>query len=185
MHHPPLRSGIDKMDGYGGFDASAALTRLLRRHEQVEVIMAGHIHFWTCLAIARHGTVDDRRVDCLDGLIAKSKPIHNPRTKLLQDNVGFAQKRLQEGELLAVFEVQGKGLFTPIEQVEPNRIAPPFGSVVAHVLPGSGALDLNHLRSGLSQHQAGKRARQQCGKIENLDAGERLVLGHGATFRQR
>ena len=43
MHHPPLRSGIVKMD-VEGFDATAALEEVIARHPQVEAVLAGHIH---------------------------------------------------------------------------------------------------------------------------------------------
>lgn len=43
MHHPPLHTGISKMDEEG-FDATADLARVLRDHPQVEAVVAGHIH---------------------------------------------------------------------------------------------------------------------------------------------
>ena len=43
MHHPPLRSGIARMDTEG-FDATPALRQVIARHPQVEAVLAGHIH---------------------------------------------------------------------------------------------------------------------------------------------
>lgn len=43
MHHPPLRSGIAKMD-IEGFDATDQLAAVLERHSQVEAVLCGHIH---------------------------------------------------------------------------------------------------------------------------------------------
>lgn len=43
MHHPPLRSGIAKMD-IEGFDATDALADVLGRHSQIEAVLCGHLH---------------------------------------------------------------------------------------------------------------------------------------------
>lgn len=43
MHHPPLRSGIVKMDAEG-FDATDALAAVLARYPQVEAVLCGHLH---------------------------------------------------------------------------------------------------------------------------------------------
>jgi 3',5'-cyclic AMP phosphodiesterase CpdA len=45
MHHPPFATGIRGMDECGlDAEASAALAAVLRRHRQVERIVAGHVH---------------------------------------------------------------------------------------------------------------------------------------------
>lgn len=45
MHHPPFATGIAHMDEIGlDPDSSAGLAALLRRHPQVERIVAGHVH---------------------------------------------------------------------------------------------------------------------------------------------
>jgi len=43
MHHPPFVTGIAAMDGMG-LDGIEALATVIRRHPQVERIVAGHIH---------------------------------------------------------------------------------------------------------------------------------------------
>jgi 3',5'-cyclic AMP phosphodiesterase CpdA len=45
MHHPPFDTGIEGMDAHGLDEAaSAALAEVVRRHPQVERILAGHVH---------------------------------------------------------------------------------------------------------------------------------------------
>jgi len=43
MHHPPFRTGLNKMDEMG-FDDPGPLATIVERHPQVERIVAGHIH---------------------------------------------------------------------------------------------------------------------------------------------
>jgi 3',5'-cyclic AMP phosphodiesterase CpdA len=43
MHHPPFVTGIGSMDGMG-LDGIEALATVIRRHPQVERIVAGHLH---------------------------------------------------------------------------------------------------------------------------------------------
>jgi 3',5'-cyclic AMP phosphodiesterase CpdA len=43
MHHPPFVTGIGSMDGMG-LDGIEGLAAMIRRHPQVERIVAGHIH---------------------------------------------------------------------------------------------------------------------------------------------
>jgi 3',5'-cyclic AMP phosphodiesterase CpdA len=43
MHHPPFRTGINKMDSMG-LEGGDALAAVIRRHGQVERIVCGHIH---------------------------------------------------------------------------------------------------------------------------------------------
>jgi 3',5'-cyclic AMP phosphodiesterase CpdA len=43
MHHPPFVTGIGSMDGMG-LDGIDALAAVIRRHPQVERVVAGHIH---------------------------------------------------------------------------------------------------------------------------------------------
>jgi 3',5'-cyclic-AMP phosphodiesterase len=43
MHHPPFRTGITYMDGYG-LQNSAALAEIVVRHPQIERIACGHLH---------------------------------------------------------------------------------------------------------------------------------------------
>jgi 3',5'-cyclic AMP phosphodiesterase CpdA len=43
MHHPPFVTGINKMDSMG-LKGSDELSALIRRHDQVERIICGHIH---------------------------------------------------------------------------------------------------------------------------------------------
>lgn len=43
MHHPPIRTGIDWMDEMGLLDR-AGLDAVLRRHPQVRLVVAGHLH---------------------------------------------------------------------------------------------------------------------------------------------
>ena len=43
MHHPPLRFGVPETD-IDGFEGMDLLWRVLRRHPQVERVLAGHIH---------------------------------------------------------------------------------------------------------------------------------------------
>jgi len=44
MHHPPIRVGIDWVDGIGLLSGGAELARIVRRHPQVRGIHCGHIH---------------------------------------------------------------------------------------------------------------------------------------------
>jgi 3',5'-cyclic AMP phosphodiesterase CpdA len=43
LHHPPIRTGLPLMDRLG-MDDAAPLDALLRRHGQVERVVAGHVH---------------------------------------------------------------------------------------------------------------------------------------------
>jgi 3',5'-cyclic AMP phosphodiesterase CpdA len=43
MHHPPFRTGINKMDSMG-LEGSDGLADLIRRYDNVERIVCGHIH---------------------------------------------------------------------------------------------------------------------------------------------
>jgi 3',5'-cyclic AMP phosphodiesterase CpdA len=43
MHHPPIRTGIAFMDGIA-LAGSDALAQVIRRHPQVERLVAGHVH---------------------------------------------------------------------------------------------------------------------------------------------
>ena len=43
MHHPPFRSGLKVMDSMG-LEDNAGLAAIIRRHPQVEAILAGHLH---------------------------------------------------------------------------------------------------------------------------------------------
>lgn len=44
MHHPPVRVGIDWMDGIGLLSGAVELADIVRRHPQVRGIYCGHIH---------------------------------------------------------------------------------------------------------------------------------------------
>lgn len=44
MHHPPFKTGIVHMDEIGLLAGADALEALVRRHANVEHIMAGHLH---------------------------------------------------------------------------------------------------------------------------------------------
>ena len=44
MHHPPIRVGIDWMDGIGLLSGAAELAEIVRRHPQVQGLHCGHIH---------------------------------------------------------------------------------------------------------------------------------------------
>jgi len=44
MHHPPIRVGIDWVDGIGLLSGAAELAHTVRRHPQVRGIHCGHIH---------------------------------------------------------------------------------------------------------------------------------------------
>ena len=44
MHHPPIRVGIDWVDGIGLLSGAAELARIVHRHPQVRGIHCGHIH---------------------------------------------------------------------------------------------------------------------------------------------
>jgi 3',5'-cyclic AMP phosphodiesterase CpdA len=43
MHHPPFRTGLAKMDNMG-LEDKAGLAGIVRRHDQVEAVLAGHVH---------------------------------------------------------------------------------------------------------------------------------------------
>jgi 3',5'-cyclic-AMP phosphodiesterase len=43
MHHPPMTTGIDHMDAMG-LESPERLAEILRRHDQVERIICGHVH---------------------------------------------------------------------------------------------------------------------------------------------
>jgi 3',5'-cyclic AMP phosphodiesterase CpdA len=43
MHHPPFRTGIQRMDAMG-LDGIAGMAEVIRRHPQVERIVSGHLH---------------------------------------------------------------------------------------------------------------------------------------------
>ncbi len=43
MHHPPITSGIEIMDRHG-FENPAPMMEVVRRHPQVERVIAGHLH---------------------------------------------------------------------------------------------------------------------------------------------
>ena len=44
QHHPPFRSGVRWMDRGAGFASGDAERAVLERHEQVEAVVAGHLH---------------------------------------------------------------------------------------------------------------------------------------------
>jgi 3',5'-cyclic-AMP phosphodiesterase len=54
MHHPPFSTGIEFMDDYG-FDGGAPLGALIARHDNVEAMLAGHLH--RRISVRWHGTV--------------------------------------------------------------------------------------------------------------------------------
>ncbi len=43
MHHPPFRTGIERMDEMG-LEGSEGMAEVVRRHPQVERILCGHLH---------------------------------------------------------------------------------------------------------------------------------------------
>ncbi|MBT3332821.1 MAG: phosphodiesterase [Rhodospirillaceae bacterium] len=43
MHHPPFRTGLARMD-LKGLEDGAALAEILRRHDNIEAVLAGHLH---------------------------------------------------------------------------------------------------------------------------------------------
>lgn len=44
MHHPPFRTGIAEMDGYGLEEGAAELADLIEGHGQVLRVLCGHLH---------------------------------------------------------------------------------------------------------------------------------------------
>lgn len=54
MHQPPFASGIDAIDDYN-CRGDAALAAVIRRHPQVERVLAGHVHRF--MAVAFGGTI--------------------------------------------------------------------------------------------------------------------------------
>ena len=43
MHHPPIRTGIMPLDRVG-LDGAAGMAAVVRRHDQVERVVCGHVH---------------------------------------------------------------------------------------------------------------------------------------------
>lgn len=44
QHHPPVSTGVGRMDADCGFDAGAGEAEVIGRHPQVEAIVCGHLH---------------------------------------------------------------------------------------------------------------------------------------------
>lgn len=44
LHHPPLRTGLEEMDGMALAEGREALAGLLARHPQVQALLCGHLH---------------------------------------------------------------------------------------------------------------------------------------------
>ena len=91
MHHPPFRTGLAIMDNMGLAD-TAGLAGIVRRHGQVEAVLAGHVHrfitrrFAGTVAMTAPGTAHQIALDL--GVAARLSLIMEPPAGLVHQWLG-------------------------------------------------------------------------------------------------
>ncbi|MNI53182.1 hypothetical protein D3C73_1080030 [compost metagenome] len=147
--------------------SAAGIARLPRQREVIDV-MTGAIPVGARLPVPGDGHVDQLGVDCLQRLITQAQSLHHTGAKLLQDNVVVLHQSLDDLQCLGLLEVERKAALVAIEVGMARRHAPIVGWQHTQQIGAGRRLDAQHLGAHVGQKQRGKRPRQQCRKIQNL-----------------
>ncbi|MNZ61580.1 hypothetical protein D3C78_796800 [compost metagenome] len=139
------------------------------RQRQVIDVVPGAILVRTGLAIAGDRHVNQPRIDRPQCLIAQPQALHHARAKLLKDNVMVLQQLLDHLQRLGLLEIQRQAALVAIEVGVAGRDALVVGRQYPQQVHAGRRLDAHYLGAHVRQQQRGKRPRQQCREIQNLE----------------
>ncbi len=177
--------GVEPGEDVG--EGDAALLRLaVRRAGQVhdaahaldDEVVAGAVGVGAVLAEAADRAVDQPRILGAQGLVVEAEATESADLEVLDQHVGTAGERADDGASLLGAEVDGDRALAAIGGVEIGGIGaavgvldegrPPCPRVVA-----GGRFDLDHLGAEIGEHLPRPRPGQHTGELEHADAGER------------
>ena len=140
---------------------------------QIVEIVRRDLRLGPALAVAGDRAIDQARIDRRERRMAEPEALHHARAKLLDQHIRGSQQRHQACPRAVRFEVDSDAPLAAIEQRKAGaRRAEP--RLVGAQLVACRPLDLDHLRAGLGQNQAGERSGQQRAEVDDPDAGKWL-----------
>ena len=135
---------------------------------QVVDIVPGAVLIGAGLAVAGDRHIDQPRVDRLQRLIAQAQARHDTGAELLEQDVMALDQLTHNLQRLGLLEVQGQAALVAIEVGVAGRGATIMGRQHTQQVHPRGRFDTQHLGAHVRQHQGGKRAGQQGGKIQHF-----------------
>ena len=102
------------------------------------------------VSVAGDFAKDDARVDVADGGVVQAQARHDARTKVLHDDIGSGNQRLDARQIGGVFQVGGKALLVAVDGMEERAFAVQFqlGDIqLAAEVAAVGTLDLDDARA--------------------------------------
>ena len=72
------------------------------------------------------------------------------------------------------FQIDRDRALSPVEEREVDAVRPELRHITAHLVAGSGTLDLDHLCARPGKEQGGQRPRQERTEVEDPHSGKRL-----------
>ena len=122
------------------------------------VAHAGHLH------------VDDAAVAWADGVVADSPALQDADGEVVDHHVGLVAQTLGDGASLFVRHVQRQSALVAV----PHDVVDAIG----RVRPGAnGGVHLHHVGAQVREDAGGERPRQDMGKVQDANAGERSRIG--------
>ena len=138
-------------------------------------IIGGAVAHRAAVAEARHGGVDQRRIDRHAIFRAQPKLLHLAGPAVLHDHVEARQQGLHQGDALGLFKIDGDAALARVVLGE-------IGAAGSHAAPKGVAavwrLHLDYVRAKGRKHHAGIRPGNVGAEFQYPKPGERQCSGH-------
>jgi hypothetical protein len=123
------------------------------------------------LAKTRDTAVYELGIQLRQSLVAKAQPVHDARPKVLNHHIALQSQRRGNLAPLRALQVYAYAPLVPIRSEVIAAVPIPERPPATGLIPSLGHLDLDHLRSHVSQQLGTKGARHGTRKIEYPDPG--------------